>query len=103
MIALHYDYIVSMSTPSATVDFDKKILSEKWREIKNIVKDELPTEAELCEVMSKAGAAVNIADIGIEPELAVMGILYHPYMRHKITLSRLDAMTNLDLSKLLKI
>ena len=42
--------------------------------------------------MRKAGCAMNLEDIHVAPELGKLGLEFHPYMRHRMTLMRLIPM-----------
>ena len=46
--------------------------------------------------MERAGAATHCPQIEIEEDLAWDGLDFHTFMRHKITLSRLLYMTDVD-------
>ena len=66
--------------------------NENWENIRRIVKEELPTYEELSALMRKAGCAMSLEDIHVAPDLGVLGLEFHPYMRHRMTLMRLIPM-----------
>jgi len=94
------DYVKAMNIPSATENVTPEKLQAAWPEICKIVKEELPTYEELLNIMERAGAATHCPQIDVEEPLAWDGLDYHTFMRHKITLSRLLYMTNVDTRKL---
>ena len=94
------DYVKAMNIPSATENVTPEKLQAAWPEICKIVKEELPTYEELLNIMERAGAATHCPQIDVEKPLAWDGLDYHTFMRHKITLSRLLYMTNVDTRKL---
>lgn len=98
-----YDYVKEMNLRSATEGISPKLLSENWDKICSIIKEELPTAEELKDILTKAGCATKYNEADIDAELARLGLLYHPYMRHKIILSRLLAMTNRSIDTLTSI
>ena len=90
------DYVKEMNIPSATENVTPESLKAAWPEICKIVKEELPSYEELLDIMERAGAATHCPQIDIEEDLAWDGLDFHTFMRHKITLSRLLYMTDVD-------
>lgn len=90
------DYIKEMNTPSATENLTPNDIRENWSEICKIIKEELPDPEELKSILLRAGAATSCEEIDIDEELERLGIMYHQYMRHKIIISRLIPMTNIQ-------
>ena len=97
------DYVKEMNVPSATEGLSPALLEENWCGICRIIDEELPTADELRSILLRAGAATEISEIDIDKELALSGLLYHPYMRHKIILSRLLPMTNITIDSLIEV
>lgn len=97
------DYVKEMNVPSATEGLSPALLEENWAGICRIIDEELPTADELRSILLRAGAATEISEIDIDKELALSGLLYHPYMRHKIILSRLLPMTNITIDSLIEV
>jgi hypothetical protein len=85
-----------MNIPYATENVTPESLKAAWPEICKIVKEELPSYEELLDIMERAGAATHCPQIDIEEDLAWDGLDFHTFMRHKITLSRLLYMTDVD-------
>ena len=82
----------ALNTPTVTDETSPAILRARWPEIREIVRATLPPYEDLLALMQSAGAATSIEEIGIDPALAEAGEKYHPYMRHRMTLSRLRGM-----------
>ncbi len=92
--------IIRENSPPITDRLDPADIAAKWNEIGRIVREELPTPAELLDIMKAAGAATTYAEIDTDENLARDCITYHPYMRDKIVLSRILRMTDIDPIKL---
>lgn len=80
------------NNPTVTDETTPAVLSEHWQEIRRIINEELPTAEELETLMQQAGCATTAAEIGVADDLAVTGLQYHPYMRHRMMLTRLVPM-----------
>jgi len=83
------------NTPSVTSETSPEILRECWPEICAVVQNQLPPHNELLALLQAAGAPTTPAEINVTPELAAAGLAFHPYMRHRMTLSRLTGMITL--------
>lgn len=94
--------IIRENSPPITDRLDPTVIASQWKEIGKIVREELPTHAALLDIMKSAGAATTYAEIGTDEELARDCIIYHPYMRDKIVLSRVLRMTDIDPTKLVR-
>ena len=81
-----------LNDPTVTEETTPEIVRESWPKIREIVFNTLPSDDELLSIMRSAGAATTIADIAVTPELGLAGVIYHPYMRHRMTLMRLIPM-----------
>jgi len=81
-----------LNNPTVTDKTNPKILEDNWREICDIVNNELPGAGTLFDLMKKAGVPTGADEIGIDRPLALAGLKYHPYMRHRINLTRLIPM-----------
>ncbi len=92
--------IIRENSPPITDRLDPADIASKWDEIGRIVREELPTQAELLNIMKAAGAATTYAEIDTDASLACDCITYHPYMRDKIVLSRILRMTDIDPTEL---
>lgn len=95
------DDIKRVNSPTVTTETTSLIVSDNWEEICRIVNNDLPSDAELTAIMRKAGAATTFEKIEVSPELGLLGLEFHPYMRHRMTLARLIPMLNIkvDYSK----
>lgn len=87
-------YVKDMNKNSMIEKLTPDLLKHSWDGICKIVAEELPSDEELERVLIAAGAATTCEEIDVDESLMRLGILYHPYMRGKITLSRLVPMTN---------
>lgn len=86
------DDVRRLNTPTVTAETSPERVASSWPEIRRIVREELPAYDELLGLMKKAGAATTAAEIGVDETLAALGLRYHPYMRHRMTLMRLIPM-----------
>ena len=80
------------NSPTVTDETSPGFLKERWPEICTIVRDGLPSPDELLALLQMAGAPTTPEEIGVSPELAAAGLAFHPYMRHRMVLSRLRGM-----------
>ncbi len=95
--------IIRENSPPITDKLDPAEIAAKWSEIAQIVREELPTHAELLDIMKAAGAGATYAEIGTDEHLARDCVIYHPYMRDKIVLSRILRMTDIDPADLVSL
>ena len=86
------DDIRACNSPTVTDDTSAEILRQNWDAICAAVREEMPDAAALGSLLRRAGAAAAPQEIGISPSLALSGLAYHPYMRRRMTLSRLIPM-----------
>jgi glycerol-1-phosphate dehydrogenase [NAD(P)+] len=94
-----------MNSPTVTAETTPRRVKENFEEIRRLVREELPSEEKLRALMKSAGAATTAEEIAVSPELCLSGLQYHPYMRHRMLLSRLVPMLspNFDYTKIAKI
>ena len=78
-----------MNNHSVLEGVTPELLEEKWEEIRKALKEELLPQKRLIELMKTATAPTDPEEIGICRELCDLGIKYHAYMRHRLTLMRL--------------
>lgn len=99
------DDIKKLNSPTVTTETSAQILKDKWNDICRFVKEELPTPEEILSLLNRAGAATTLSDISVDENLGLLGLEYHPYMRHRITLARLLPMLcyNVDYKKIADI
>lgn len=92
--------VKQMNNPTITTNITPDILRDKnvWEEIKNIVAEELPDIGLLYEKMKTAGSAITFDDISVEHQLGLESVIYHPYMRNRMTLMRLIPMLGLPVT-----
>jgi len=93
-----HDEVRSLNSSTVTDNVNPQILADNWPKIREIIKNELPTPQTLENLMKQADGATTIADIDIDPALAIKGLKFHPYMRHRINLSRLIPMLRLEIN-----
>ena len=84
--------VKKLNSPTVTTETTADKCNENWQAIRKIVKEELPTYEALYAMMKKAGCALNLEDIHVAPDLGKLGLEFHPYMRHRMTLMRLIPM-----------
>ena len=84
--------ISACNSPTVTSETSPAILQACWPEIRQIVRETLPPYETLLALLQAAGAPTAPAEISVPPDLAASGLAFHPYMRHRMTLSRLRTM-----------
>ena len=81
--------MMKMNSPTVTDDIDPAAISERWPRIRRVIFDTLPETDALRDSLLRAGAATKPCDINVDSELLKLGMKYHPYMRHRVLLTRL--------------
>ena len=84
--------VKKLNSPTVTEETTPERCNACWPEIRRIVREELPSFETLYDVMKRAGCALTLEDIAVDRELGAMGLEFHPYMRHRMTLMRLIPM-----------
>jgi len=87
--------MMKQNTPSATEGITSARLKEKWPEIRDAARGELPEQSQLLGLMRAAGASVSAREIDVDNTLYEQGLAYSPYMRRRVTLLRLRPMLGL--------
>ncbi len=97
------DDMMKLNLPHTIVDeIDPAEVEAKWEEIKQVIKEEVPTYETLLDLYKKAGAVTTGEEISVSPKLFEEGIKYHIFMRRRVTIARLLPMVDLDLLTLYK-
>ena len=91
-----HEELMKLNTPIITDKVDPARLKAIWPEVRRLVKEILPTDAEMMRLMQAAGAVTEPADVHVSKELLEKGLRYHSYMRYRILLTRLLPMMQLD-------
>jgi len=91
------DEIIKLNNPTVTTETTPEKVADSWNEIRKIIKNELPSDDELTHLMTLAGAAETLSDISVSYDLGLMGVIYHPYMRRRMTLMRLIPMLGIEI------
>jgi glycerol-1-phosphate dehydrogenase [NAD(P)+] len=94
--------LMKLNQPSIMDKVDPARLKAIWPEVRRLIKETLPTDAEMMDMMRKAGAVTEPEDVHVSPELLELGLRYHAYMRYRILLTRLMPMMQLDVMEYLK-
>ncbi len=89
--------LMKLNTPTITDKIDPAHLKACWPEIRRMIKEVLPTDAQLMSLMKAAGAVTEPEDVHVSPELVVTGLRYHAYMRYRVLITRLMPMLQLDI------
>lgn len=97
-----YADLAKVNNPSIMDKVDPKRLAEIWPEIRRIIKEVLPSDAEMMRLMRAAGAPTEPADVHVDDALLERGLRYHAYMRYRILLTRLLPMLGLDVMDFVK-
>ena len=88
--------IKDLNNPSILDGTSPALLESVWPQIVKLIKEELPSYEKLLELMTSANAITNIKDIGVDEDLAVEALIYHPYMRYRINLTTFIPMLGID-------
>ena len=86
------DDVRACNSPTVTADTSPEVLRKNWDAICAAVREEMPDAATLGSLLRRAGTATDPQEIGVSADLALSGLRYHPYMRRRMTLSRLVPM-----------
>lgn len=100
--ATQIDELMKLNSPTVTEDVDLARLKAIWPEVRRLIKEILPTDAEMMRLMRAAGAATEPEEVHITPELLTKGLKYHSYMRKRILLTRLLPLLGLDVMDFVK-
>ncbi|NLL46641.1 MAG: sn-glycerol-1-phosphate dehydrogenase [Clostridiales bacterium] len=88
--------MMKMNNPTITSQIEPTKIKEIWPQIRQIVLKTLPEDDELLSLMIRAGAAIAPAEVNVGASLLEQGLKYHPYMRHRVLLTRLIPMLGLE-------
>jgi len=81
-----------LNNPSIMEKIDPAVVEENWPEICRIIKEELPNYDQILKLMKAANAITTLDGIDVDKKLASEAVEFHPYMRHRINLTRLIPM-----------
>ncbi len=93
---MHPD-IRRMNTPTVTDEVSPEKLKQCWGQIRKIILETLPEDEYLTSLMKAAGAAITPEEVHVGRELLEDAMRYHPYMRHRLIITRLMPMLGLDI------
>lgn len=96
---MHRD-IIKLNSPTVTEGICAEALKNNWQQIRSVILSTLPDDDYLLKKMKTAGAATTPEEVNVSPELLNEALRYHPYMRHRILLTRLMPMLGIDIVKL---
>jgi len=85
-----YPSVAEMNTPLSITDGvtpDK--LEASWSEIRGFVERFIPKPYEMERLLTVAGAPTTLEEIEVTRDLGILGIIYHSYMRRRMTLMRI--------------
>jgi len=91
------DELYKLNHPSIAETIDINRLKKIWPEVRRLIKEILPTDAEMMKMMKAAGAVTEPEDINVSPELLEKGLKYHSYMRYRVLLTRLMPMMQVNI------
>lgn len=94
--------VVRLNSPTVTEETTPEIVRKHWEDIRRAVREELPTPDVLADLMRRAGVVTTYDGIDVDSSLGDEGVLYHAYMRHRMTLMRLIPMTNFPIREFAK-
>lgn len=88
--------MMKMNSPTITDGISPAKIRESWPQIRKIILEILPEDEKLRSLMTRAGAAITPAEVNVDISLLEQGLKYHPYMRHRVLLTRLMPMLGLE-------
>ena len=94
--------VKKLNTPTITDAVDPAKLKALWPEIRRILLEVLPDDAQLLSLMQAAGAVTTPEEVNVSQELLENGLRYHAYMRYRLLLTRLLPMLRLDVMDFIK-
>lgn len=84
--------VIKLNTPDTITDgIDPAVIEKNWDKIREIILS-VPRKTEILSAMRRAGCALTNRDIAVSDELCAQGLVYHPYMRRRLSLRRLANM-----------
>lgn len=90
--------VKQMNNPTVTTKISPDIIRMNWEKIKCIVAEEVPDISLLYNKMKTAGSAITFEDISVEQSLGIESVIYHPFMRNRMTLMRMIPMLGLPVT-----
>ena len=91
-----------VNSPTITDKVSPARLKECWPQIRAMIKEILPDDKTMLDLMRAAGAVTDPADVHVDGALLEKGLRYHGYMRYRVLLTRLLPMMQLDIMDYLK-
>lgn len=88
--------VKKLNSPTVTDEITPEILRDRWSEVRRLIYEILPEPEALETLMKRAGCATTPAEVNVSPELLADGLRYHPYMRHRMLITRLLPMIGAD-------
>lgn len=88
--------VKKLNSPTVTDEITPEILRDRWSEVRRLIYEILPEPEALEALMKRAGCATTPAEVNVSPELLADGLRYHPYMRHRMLITRLLPMIGAD-------
>lgn len=84
--------VIKLNTPDTITDgIEPAVIEKNWDKIREIILS-VPRKSEILSAMRRAGCAITNRDIAVSDELCAQGLIYHPYMRRRLSLRRLANM-----------
>lgn len=84
-----YDMLMKENTPNPLDKVDPEFLKAHWQEIRDIVKNDVPTGEEIRELLRLAGGEPDYQTAGIPADLGENAKRYGHYARFRMTLLRI--------------
>ncbi len=94
--AKNREEIIGYNVPNPTDAIDPAVLKDRWPDILTSIREDLPDETALLDIMHRAGCVTELQDANLTPEFALEALRYSPYMRRRITLLRILDMLGID-------
>ena len=87
-----WEEVERLNFPKSIMDgITPRLINDNWGTIRNIVTN-VPSFSEIYDAMRVAGCATSPSEIDVSDKLVREGMVYHPYMRARLSLYRLKDM-----------
>ncbi len=81
--------VIRLNTPDTITDgISPKTIEDNWVKIVEII-NSVPAVEQIKKAMIKANCPTTIEEIGVSKQLFELGMIYHPFMRRRLSLRRL--------------
>ena len=87
--------IDEINSASSISEVSPEVLKKHWPEVCRLIKEELPSYEEIVDLMKRANAVIDISGLGLDRQLGLDALEFHPYVNKKLTITRMLPMLGL--------